>query len=127
MSCTSWIRPKNRKICSGDLSTAMQIQVRSITAPVESEYGLSFTDSKTVYGMVETVNGETVFDGTNTEQVITHRIYVRFDPSITAETWVLLDNERLNIVTVENLDAKREFQLLRCNNRGTADNAVNAT
>ena len=76
--------------------------------------------------MIESMNGETIFDGTNTERVVTHRIYIRYLPGVTAEAWILFDGVRYNILDVEDLDARKEWLRLRCTIRGVDTNSVNA-
>jgi head-tail adaptor len=50
---------------------------------------------------------------------------VRFDPTVTSETWIELDSRKFDIVTVTNLDERKEFQLLLCRERGSNTQPVN--
>ena len=114
------IRPKKRSVCIGDMKYSIELNTRSIQAPTVGgvDFGESFTDPVIVSAAIETKNGETVFDGSNTERVITHRFYIRFLPDITEETWIRFESNFYDILTVENLDQRSEFLLLRCTLRG---------
>ena len=121
--CTKILR-KKRQVCIGQLNEQIILQARAIQPPSGSsvDYGEDFSGDNTVWALVETVRGETVFDSTNTEQDITHRFYIRHISGITGETWIEYNSAKLDIVDVENLDERSGFLLLRANNRG--DKAV---
>jgi SPP1 family predicted phage head-tail adaptor len=109
------------------METEIILQTRSIQGVTTSDVNFdeTFTNSATVSALVETVAGVTVFDSTNTEIAISHRMHVRFDATITAETWVEIDNDKYDIVTVENLDRRSEFMRLNCVIRGLETSKVN--
>lgn len=120
------IRRKHRKICIGDLNDLVCLQDRDLTAPKSGvDATEEFEDSGEEWALVETSHGETVFDGTNTEVDVTHRIYISFVECFTAETWIQFNNDRYDILDVENLEERNEWLLLRCTNRGTKDNKAN--
>ena len=52
---------------------------------------------------------------------MTHEIIVRYDETITAESWIEFDDNNLKIVSVEDLDNRHDFLKLRCTNRGDKD------
>jgi len=116
------IKGKSRKVCLGDLDTLITLENRAIQAPVFDavDFDEEFTaPNPPVFAMLQTVSGKTFFDGVSTEQDITDWIYIRFDVTVTAETWVKLgDGSRLDILRVENLDRRSEFMLLHCTDRG---------
>lgn len=114
------IKKKKRKICIGDLRDLITLQNRSIQPPEfgEVDYVENFNDTGTVFSLINTVSGTTYFDGVNTETPITHEIYIRFDPTVTAETWVEFDGKRIDILSVEHLDERKEWLKLICNDRG---------
>lgn len=60
------------------------------------------------------------FDGVNTERLVTHEIRIEYLPDITAETWVLLGDRRLDILYTENCCEDNEVLILTCSDRGTA-------
>lgn len=117
------IKTKKRVVCIGDLEHVITIENRAIAAPVFStvDFDETFTaPNPAVRAAINTVRGKTFFDGVSTETDITHDIYINFDAAVTAETWILLDDgRRLDILRVENLDERSEFQLLECNDRGS--------
>ncbi|MEE8341967.1 MAG: phage head closure protein [Candidatus Neomarinimicrobiota bacterium] len=120
------IGPKHKKICAGDLRQRIEIQTRSITSPADCiNFDELFTTVETVFASIETVNGQTVFDSTNTEVIVTHKIYIRFLSTVTAETWLQFNNEKYDILKVENIDNRNEYLILRCNKRGINTKDVN--
>lgn len=121
------LQRRKRQVCLGDLNTKITLQDRTITAPLSGvDATETFTDtSPDVLSKLDTGRGQTIFDGTNEEQVITHTFTIRFISGITTETWVLFESQRLDIVDAEDLEERHEFIKLRCNNRGTTANAAN--
>lgn len=118
-------RRKKRRFCIADFDTLVMIQSRQITPPAFGavDYDEDFSEKATVWAMIETTRGNVFFDGIDTDREITHQITIRFMPWVTAEDWVLLDeddDQRLDIVDVEDLDNRHEYLLLRCSNRGSA-------
>jgi len=125
-SCVS-IRKKKRKVCTGDMKDLITLQNRAIQGITTSDVDFTenFTEAAVVWSMIETVQGVTVFDTSNTEIVITHKFYVRYDPTVTSETWIEFDNRKFDIVTVTNLDERKDYLLLQCRERGDKDQPVN--
>ena len=65
---------------------------------------------------MKTVAGKVFFDGVNVDVAVSHEILVRYDPSVTSETWILLkDGRRLDVVNVEDLEGRHEYLRLLCN------------
>lgn len=126
-NCT-YKKRKHRKVCIGDMDTLILLQNRAIVGPTDGgvDFTEDFSDTGEVWALVETVTGLTVFDGTNTEVVVTHQFYVNYDPTIEANSsWIELDGEKYNILTVEDLDERHEILLLNANLRGTTTKQVN--
>lgn len=121
------IKRRHRKICSGDMDTEILIQNRAITPPVfgNPNFGEDFTNNDTFWASVETVDGKTFFDGVNTEFDITHHFYIEFDSTVTTQSWVVLNGQRIKILKTENLEERDEFLKLICTTRG--DSAKEAT
>jgi len=96
------------------------LQDRGIGEPLfgSVDFGEDFTNIATVWAAVETVNGKTFFDSVNTETDITHHFYIRFDASVTAETWITWDSRRFDILKPEDYDGRKEFMKLTCAERG---------
>jgi head-tail adaptor len=99
------------------------LQNRDIVAPDfdTPDFDLDFTNDQNVQGIISTKRGKTIFDGVATDQPITHRIAIEFLAGITAETWVLFNGRRLDIVDVENIGEQDECLVLLCTDRGTAE------
>jgi SPP1 family predicted phage head-tail adaptor len=106
----------------GDLDNVITLENRAIQAPDFDtvDFDEEFTaPNPPVPAMIQTVSGKTFFDGVSTEIDITHWIYINFDAAVTAETWVkFTDGRRLDILRVENLDERSQYQLLHCTDRG---------
>jgi len=130
--CTK-IRRKSKRACIGSLNKKMVVNVRAIQSPTQDsvDFDELFTPDKRVWGMVETVNGVTIFDGTNIEHEITHYIYIRYMRDVTPEKWIKLlsvnggDDTYFNIIRVENFGELNQFYRLLCTLRGKDDLAAN--
>ncbi len=123
--CTK-LRRKRRQPCIGDLDTQIVLQDRSITPPTTTvDFSETFTENATVWAGMSTGRGKTTFDGSNTEQDITHEFTIRFLSGITAETWILFESRRFDILDVEDFEERHEWLILRCNERGSTSKAVN--
>lgn len=121
------IKAKKRSICSGDLKSPITIKTRSITPPMlgDVNFGEDFQSDIEVLAMVETVNGEAIFDGVNVVGTASHNFYVRYMPDLTFESWVEFKAENYNILAVENLEERDEFYKLRTAKRGSSSIAAN--
>ena len=119
------IRKKRRNVCIGDMEDQVTLENRAIQAPDFDtvDFQEDFTaPNPAVWALIETVRGKTFFDGVSTEQDVTHWIYINFDATVTAETWVkLADGRRLDILRVENLDERSDYMLLHCDDRGAKE------
>lgn len=126
MPAITYKRKKKQNICIGDLRDEITIQSRTISEPVSGvDFGETFTGKSTVWALVETVSGKTIFDGSNIERDVTHNIYIRYLSGITAEDWVLFKGSRMDILEVQDFDERNEFIILRCSDKGTDVNAAN--
>jgi len=127
MPVCSYKKRKNRKICIGDLDTEITIDSRDITPP--SGYSVDFVETFTgtvvAWALIETVSGKSIFDSTNIERTLTHNIYIRFITGLTAENWIVLKGQRVDIIEVEDYENRSEFMVLKCNDRGDISNPAN--
>lgn len=114
------IRKKHRKVCVGDLEDFGAITVRAITPPAGSsvDFTETFTLKQDTFMLIETKRGEAIFDDVGVEQDVTHHVYIPFIDGVTFQDWLDFENKRFDIIDVEDLDERHEFQLLRCTNRG---------
>ena len=114
------IKKKHRQVCVGDLEDFGTINARSLTPPASGgvDFSETFSGGLESFVMIETKRGEIIFDGVDTEQVVTHHVYVPFVDGLTAEDWIDVETDRYDILDVEDLDNRHEFQLCRCTNRG---------
>jgi SPP1 family predicted phage head-tail adaptor len=120
------IRTNKRKICLGDLDKRIILQNRNIAAPVYGSVNFdeNFTTIATVWAGINTVGGKTFFDGVS-DRVITHEIFIRYDATVTASTWIEFENRRIDILNVEDWEERHEYMKLICNERGA--NTLEAT
>jgi hypothetical protein len=120
------IKKKHRQICVGDLEDFGTINSRDIEAPKSGgvDFSEKFTKKIDSFMLIETVRGESLFDEVGTEQDVTHKIYVPFVSGLTFEDWLDVETQRFDIIDVEDLDNRHEFQLCRCTNRGLAAKAA---
>lgn len=127
MTLCKKIKQRKRQVCVGALRHRIEIETRTLTPPALAavDYGETFSNTISVMSHIETVSGETVFDKTNVETLISHRFYIRFRTDVTAESWIKFNSEFYDILTTENLDNKGQFLLLRCNKRGDVVKPVN--
>lgn len=74
-----------------------------------------------------TLQGVTVFDGTNTEQVATHKLLLNYRADVGAEQWVRRTGatKRIKILTAENCCEEDEVLVLMCTERGEDSQVVN--
>jgi len=114
------LKRKKRQACIGDLDTEIILQDRDIASPLfgSPDFSEDFTDLNTVWAGIETVTGKTYFDGAGVETPITHSLLIRFDATVTAETWIEFDGRRLDILAVQDLEERHEFLTLTCTDRG---------
>ena len=121
------IQRKKREPCIGDMDELITLQGRTLTPPTAGvDATEEFADTNPdVWALVETVSGETLFDDTGTERDVTHTFIIRFITGVSSETWVLFNNDRLEILSVEDLDERHEFLLLKATNRGIQTNEAN--
>ena len=84
-----------------------------------------FTNPRIVKAIVKIVSGKSVFDDTNTERVVTHKLVIAYIANVTAENWVKLGAKRIKILTVENCAEKNKELILMCTERGEDSKVVN--
>lgn len=118
------IERKKRRICFGDLDKRIILQNRALFAPVFNsvDFDETFTTAKEVWASIVTKSGKTYFDGVSEERLITHDIIIRYNAIVTAETWILYDGRRIDILDVEDLDEQKLFMKLLCNDHGLSIN-----
>jgi len=111
---------KKRQFSLGDMNERITLQNRVLTEPVfnNPDFTETFTTTAEVWAGINTVTGKTWFDGVSTDINITHEIVIRYDATVTAETWILFDSRRIDILKVEDLDGRKEFMLLTCTDKG---------
>ena len=116
------LRVNKRKICTGDLTKAITLEARAIQPPGQNsvDYTEQFNPIINTKAAVKTTRGETIFDGSNTERVVTHIFWIRFRPNVTFETWVQMDGIKFDVLDVENLDERNEWLEIMATEGGAA-------
>lgn len=113
----------HRKLCVGDLSERVVLQVRTLKEPPfgSPDFDEGF-QGKEAWASVKTLAGKTIFDGVSSRDLeVTHEVGIRYDPCVTSETWIRLGDRRLDVVRVEDLEERHEWLVLLCVERGRAD------
>lgn len=120
------LRRPHRKVCIGDMDTLVTLSERAIVEPAfgETNFDEKFPDAREVWAKIRTINGRTLFNGTDADISLTHEVSVRYDPAIGAETWIqLFDGTRLDVIDTQDLEERNEFIVMLCNARGTTEAA----
>lgn len=112
------------KIKIGDLNKKITLQNRNITPPIfgSPDFDETFSNDVEVWARIITKEGKTFFDGINTDINITHEITIRYDATVTAETWILFESRRIDILRVVDINEDHQFMKLICNERGLSAN-----
>lgn len=103
----------------GSMKNRIILHVRTLTPPTFE--GVDFTEEfkgKPIWAQVNTVAGKIFFAGVGSDFSLTHEIIIRYDSTVTSETWVELKDRNLKIVSVENLNEEENFMLLKCIDKG---------
>lgn len=128
MGCRAKYKSKNFYLaCNGDLKHYISIKSRNIVAPYSDspDFTEDFPDAYNAWAAIETKNGITVFDGTNTERIISHIFIIRHIDNLTAEYWIYYKDRAFDILKVEPIDEWPLYTRLYCVERGTKDLPVN--
>jgi len=73
-----------------------------------------WTTLQTVWAKIETPKGRSYFNGQQTDEKITHRITIRYQPNITSELWLLMESRRFRIRMVKILNERNRFLIMDC-------------
>lgn len=104
----------------GDMRQRVYIHERAIARPAWGSIDFDETFTGTArWAAIKTLGGKRVFDGTGQDEVATHIVYIRFDSSVSSQTFVqVTDGRRFRILQVEDYDERHEFMALLCTDRG---------
>ncbi len=119
MGCRA-VKLKSRRVCIGNLNKRIKIQTRALTSNNTGSIETieTFTDVVEVWAAIETTRGSQLWDGVEVSNPFTHKIYIRYRDDIDYEKWVEYEDEKYDIVDVENLEQKNEWLLLMCTRKG---------
>lgn len=116
------LKRKHRQLCIGDLNKRIKIQNRNIRVPdfEKADFDERFSGPLEVWAKFETVSGQTVFI-VNQDFSFTHLISIRFNSTVSSESWIEFENSRFNILTVQDLEERHEWMILKCVEKGSID------
>ncbi len=114
------LRRKKRQPCIGDMDELITLQERDLTPPPKGvDASETFTDTNPdIWAMIETVTGEKMFDDVGVERDVTHKFTIGFIDGISSETWILFNDDRIDVLDVQDYEERHEFLVLRASNRG---------
>jgi len=113
-------RVSHRGARIGDMRHRITIHTRDITSPAHGSIDFSETFTGTnKWAAIKTLQGVTVFDGVSQDANVTHEISIRYDSSVTSETFIQLDDgRRLKILDVMHYEERDDYMVLLCTDRG---------
>lgn len=119
------VRIPRKQVCIGDLKHRIVLHTRTLKEPGFGEVNPTENfGGDEVWARVKTAAGKVLFNGV-TDEVLTHEIFIRYNPKVTSQTWIEFRDRNFRIVNVEDYNEENEFMRLRCIERG--DKSVEAT
>ena len=98
----------------GRLRHRMQIQTYSETQDYQSGTIKTWTSIATVFAEIIPSHGYATFNAAQVENLVTHKIIIRYQPYITSENWLLMNSRRFRIRSIKNLLERNRFLELYC-------------
>lgn len=84
-----------------------------------------FSNPVITTAIIKTVSGISVFDNTNTDTIVTHKMCLAYISGVGAEQWVSFNSKRFRILTAENCCEDNKVLILMCTERGLDSQVVN--
>ena len=84
-----------------------------------------FSNPVIATALIKTVSGISVFDNTNTDTIVTHKICLAYIAGVGAEQWINFNSKRIRIITAENCCEDDKKLILMCTERGLDSKVVN--
>mgnify|MGYP003658085532 CR=1 FL=1 len=84
-----------------------------------------FSNPVITTALIKTVSGISVFDNTNTDTIVTHKMCLAYIAGVGAEQWINFNNKRLRIITAENCCEDNKVLIIMCTERGLDSQVVN--
>lgn len=122
-----YINGKKRKLCIGALRNKIKVYDRNIQEPVDGsvDFTENFTNETTKYAYIETTRGVDIFNGVELIGNASHLFYIRYDSSVTSQSWIEYNEKYFDILQAENIDERNEWLILRCRERGDKTKLAN--
>ncbi len=102
---------------------SIELQTRDI-APLKSgniDPDVTFVTFDTVLGAFDTKSGQVMFDGVSIDDSKEQIIYIEYNENVTSSTWILYNNQRLDIKSVQDIGSLNGIMEIKYVNRGSAD------
>lgn len=118
-------RLKHRGARIGSMRHFLKIHARSIATPIfgSIDFGENFTGVEE-WASIRTTNGKIVMNDVGDDVNVTHEIVIRFNGSVTSETYAQTsDGRRFKILTVEDYDERGDYLQLMATDRGLGEAA----
>ena len=111
----------------GSMNSRISLEIRNIQSPLGDDvnYGEEFTKILDLWAYVETINGASIFDGTNTERIATHKFYIRWMNGVTFQDWIKYQGILYDLIKAEDDGEEHKFYTLWANVRGTDSLPIN--
>lgn len=122
-TCT-YKKRRHRKVAIGDLDTRIQILSREMGS-TNFKPSEDFTCHAEPWALWETLKPEKIFDETNTSDEPTDIAIIRYDPEVTKEFFVEMDDQYYRILETEDLDRRQEWLMLIMTHRGAPTKVTN--
>ena len=125
MGCTK-ININNKSIiCAGDLRYSITIYMRNIATPQNVDFNFDLSNFKIVKAAVEIIGDTSNVDGSNINDTKTHIFYIRYDNNLSNAYLIKYIDKYYNVISIQDVDFKRNFLKLNTVETGTINNEVN--
>lgn len=104
----------------GKMRHRVTIQTLIATPDADNAVEEVYANVATVWADVSSVSGRTEMDSKSIGERITHRITIRSRADVTSENWILYRDRRFRIRNVQDLEERRRFMILECEDSSKA-------
>lgn len=112
-------------VCTGDLRYPITIYMRSIKTPQNVDFGFDLSNFKVVKAGVNIVGDTSNVGGSNINDNSTHIFYIRYDADASNAYLIKYIDKYYNVVSIQDVDFRRNFLRLNTTETGTTNNEVN--
>lgn len=94
---------------SGELRARIHLQAKAQVPSGSSSLTASFSTVATVYAKAVAISGGMLVDGVQTEEVVTHRFFIRYRADRAAWRFVLFDDRRFEVRRTRDPDERKRW------------------